>query len=139
MSLDVSLYRTYHISYDGGKTLEEKEECVYDANITHNLGKMANEAGLYEALWRPYRLKENYVHSEDYGQEMEFENANPTFAYQIIDFVEKGLEELKSKPEHYKTFNSPNGWGMYEHFVPFVEKYLDALKQCSECRVIVSR
>ena len=139
MSLDVSLYRTYHISYDKGKTLEEKEECVYDANITHNLGKMANEAGLYEALWRPYRLKENYVHSEDYSEEMEFEDANPTFAYQIIDFVEKGLEELKSNPEYYETFNSPNGWGMYEHFVPFVEKYLDALKQYSECRVIVSR
>jgi hypothetical protein len=30
---------------------------VYNANITHNLGKMA-EAGLYEALWRPYRLKQ---------------------------------------------------------------------------------
>lgn len=140
MSLDVSLYRTYHISYDKGKTLEEKEECVYDANITHNLGKMAGEAGLYEALWRPYKLKEGYnIPKDDHTAEYEFEEANPTFAYQIIDVVEKGLEELKSKPEHYETFNSPNGWGMYEHFVPFVEKYLEALKQYSECRVIVSR
>ena len=26
MSLDVSLMRKYHVSYDNGKTLEEKEE-----------------------------------------------------------------------------------------------------------------
>jgi hypothetical protein len=31
---------------------------VYNANITHNLGKMAEKAGLYETLWRPYRLKQ---------------------------------------------------------------------------------
>jgi hypothetical protein len=140
MSLDVSLYRTYHISYDKGKTLEEKEECMYESNITHNLGNMASEAGLYEALWRPHRLKEGYnIPEDDHDAEYEFEEANPTFAYQIIDVVEKGLEELKSNPEHYETFNSPNGWGMYKNFVPFVEKYLDALKQYSECRVIVSR
>ena len=29
------------------------EETVYDANITHNLGKIAKEAGIYQALWRP--------------------------------------------------------------------------------------
>ena len=23
----------------------------YDANITHNLGRMASEAGIYEVLW----------------------------------------------------------------------------------------
>ena len=35
-------------------TAEESEsEEVYSANITHNLGGMADEAGIYEALWRP--------------------------------------------------------------------------------------
>ena len=37
-----------------------KREIMYNANITHNLGKMAEEAGIYEALWRPYQLKEGY-------------------------------------------------------------------------------
>jgi hypothetical protein len=106
MSLDVSLYRKYHVSYDGGKTLEEKEECVYDANITHNLGAMAAEAGIYQALWRP--------------EELEITKAN-----ELIDPLEKGLKDLKEKPEYYEKFNSPNGWGLYEHFVPFVEKYLE--------------
>ena len=27
---------------------------------------------------------------------------------------------------YYSTFDSPNGWGLYEHFVPFVAKYLAA-------------
>lgn len=140
MSLDVSLYRTYHVSYDKGVTLEEKEECVYDANITHNLCVMASEAGIYEALWRPHRLKEGYnIPEKDYEAEYKFEETNPTYAYELISIVEKGLEELKSKPEHYKTFDSPNGWGTYEHFVPFVEKYLEALKENSECRVSICR
>jgi hypothetical protein len=38
----------------------------------------------------------------------------------------RGLALLTSDPERFKAFNSPNGWGMYEHFVPFVAKYLEA-------------
>jgi hypothetical protein len=40
MSLDVSITRT-------------QPTCVYDANITHNLGAMAKAAGIYMHLWRP--------------------------------------------------------------------------------------
>jgi len=120
MSLGVSLYRKYHISYDGGKTLEEKEECVYDANITHNLGEMADKAGIYYALWRP----------EEIGK---------TKASEIVELLEKGLTDLKSRPEYFEQFNSPNGWGMYEHFVPFVEKYLEACKEYPETDIYVSR
>ena len=48
MSLDVYLTRKKWISYDAGKTLTEENETIYDANITHNLGKMAEEAGIYK-------------------------------------------------------------------------------------------
>jgi len=136
MSLDVTLYRNYHVSYDGGKTLEEKQEDVYSANITHNLGKMAGEAGLYEALWRPHRLKEGYdIPEGDHDAEYKFEEANPVKAHEIIPIIEKGLEDMKARPKHYEKFNSPNGWGMYEHFVPFVEKYLKALKEFPDADV----
>jgi len=129
MSLDVEIIRQYHVSYDEGKTLIPMEEEIYSSNITHNLGKMADEAGIYEALWRPYQLKPDYREFEDYNEESEFENNSITYCHEIIPIIEKGLEKLKSDPEFYKTFNSPNGWGMYEHFVPFVEKYLEALKE----------
>ena len=91
----------------------EVQKTLYTANITHNLGKMAKEAGIYMALWRP----------EEIGAE---------YSKDIIEVVELGLRDLKDKPEYFKQFNSPNGWGMYEHFVPFVEKYLEALKEYPE-------
>ena len=140
MSLDVTLYRNYHVSYDGGKTLEEKQEDVYSANITHNLGKMAGEAGLYKALWRPYQLKEGYnIPEDDYQAEYKFEEENLVRAYEIIPIIEKGLEDMLARPKHYETFNSPNGWGMYEHFIPFIEQYLEALKEYPESFVDCDR
>jgi hypothetical protein len=80
---------------------------VYSRNITHNLNKMAMEAGIYEPLWRP-------------------EEVGITHAHQLIAPLAEGLAKLKADPEHYQKFNAPNGWGMYEHFVPFVEDYLKA-------------
>jgi hypothetical protein len=140
MSLDVSLYRNYLVSYDEGVTLEPRKEEVYSANITHNLGKMADEAGLYEALWRPHRLKPGYdIPEDDHKAEWEYEDANPVRAHEIIEIIEKGLADMKARPKHYEKFNSPNGWGMYEHFVPFIEKYLAALKEFPETQVVCDR
>ncbi len=140
MSLSVTLYRNYHVSYDGGKTLEPQRESLYWANITHNLGKMAKEAGIYEALWRPYLLKEGYnIPESDYQAEYKFEEENPVRGYEIIPVIEKGLEDMIARPAHYKTFDSPNGWGLYKHFVPFIEKYLEALKEYPESFVECSR
>jgi len=93
---------------------------VYWANITHNLNKMADAAGIYEALWRP-------------------EEKGYTKAHQLINPLTEGLAKLKADPAHYEKFNSPNGWGMYEHFVPFVEKYLDACKANPNALITVSR
>jgi hypothetical protein len=140
MSLDVTLYRNYHVSYDEGKTLEPKKEEVYSANITHNLGKMADEAGLYEALWRPHRLKPGYnILEDDYKTEWEYEDNNPVRAHEIIEIIEKGLEDMKARPKHYEKFNSPNGWGIYHNFVPWIERYLAALKEFPESQVVCDR
>ena len=120
MSLDVYLTRQKMVSYDKGKTFLEEEETVYDANITHNLGKMAREADIYKALWLPEEL-------------------NITKAKDLIPLLEKGFADLKNRPEYFKKFNSPNGWGMYEHFLPFVEKYLNACIEYKEADVYASR
>lgn len=139
MSLDVTLKITYHVSYDGGKTLEEREEEVYGANITHNLGEMAKRAGLYEALWRPYMLKEDYVTTEDYGKELEYEANVEIRAKEILPVIEKGLEDMKLRPEYFKKFDSPNGWGLYDNFIPWIEKYAEACKEFPEAIVYVDR
>ena len=140
MSLDVYLTRRRWVSYDECKTFEVSDIVQYDANITHNLVQMANKAGIYEALWRPYRLVDGYdIPDGDNEAEYEFEESHTIFARDIIDALEKGLADLEARPEYFEQFNSPNGWGLYEHFVPFVRSYLEACRQYPNAIVEVSR
>jgi hypothetical protein len=108
--------------FPGTEPVVADVECdyLYSDNITHNLGKMANAAGIYQHLWRP----------EEIGIER---------AEQLIEPLTEGLNRLRSDPAFYRTFNSPNGWGLYEHFVPFVSRYLDACKANPHAIVHVSR
>ena len=96
------------------------ESELFEKNITHNLGKMAGEAGVYKALWRP-------------------EEINCKYAKDILPILEKGLEELKSDPKKYKQFNPENGWGKYESLVIFVGYVIDACKKYPEGILRISR
>jgi hypothetical protein len=100
-------------------TKEVREE-IYSSNITHNLGDMAEAAGIYKELWRP-------------------EVIGITKAKQLIEPLKIGLEKLKSDPKEYERYNASNGWGLYEHFVPFVENYLNACIENPDANVSVSR
>jgi hypothetical protein len=93
---------------------------VYSSNITHNLGKMADAAGIYEHLWRP-------------------EEIGITHAKQLIEPLTNGLELLKSDPGKFEIHNPDNGWGNYEGLVAFVQSYLEACKQYPEASVSASR
>jgi hypothetical protein len=93
---------------------------VYSGNITHNLGAMATEAGIYEALWKPEEL-------------------GITKAKQLIEPLRAGLELMKSDPERFKKFDSDNGWGTYDDFIPFVSEYLNACIDNPNSGVKVSR
>ncbi len=106
MSLDVELY----IEVDTGGSKPTRIE-LFSANITHNLGRMAQEAGIYLHLWHPEQL------------------IGVVFAGDIVKDVEVGLADMKSDPERFEKFNASNGWGLYKHFVPWVERYLCACKE----------
>ena len=93
---------------------------VYSANITHNLNRMASEAGIYEHLWRPDEIK-------------------ITKAKELVEPLREGLHKLKSEPEKYKKFNPENGWGSYDGLVKFVDNYLNACYEYPEAEVNVSR
>ena len=140
MSLGVHLNRKMYLSYDKGLTYEEQNEELYRAKITHNLRKMADKAGIYQALWRPYFLHQDCpkkFNSND--EEYEFELSHPMFAKDIISRLEKGCEDMKARPDYYKQFDSSNGWGLYIHFMPWIEKYLEACKAYPEAEISVSR
>jgi hypothetical protein len=98
----------------------ETRETLFDYNITHNLGRMAREAGLYEALWSP-------------------EEIGAAKASDITEILSSGLAELKANPEKYKAFNPSNGWGRYEHLVEFVDQYHRACKKNPDAIIRVSR
>lgn len=92
----------------------------YSGNITHNLAKMADAAGIYKALWRP-------------------EEVGVTRAYQLIEPLTAGLERLESDPAKYREFNPPNGWGSYEGLISFIKQYLAACQANPTCAVRVWR
>ena len=140
MSLNISLYRKYHISYDNCKTWEERLEEVYEGNITHNLVPISTKCGLYEPLWRPHRTVKGYnIREEDHELEWEFEDQVTMYARDIIHLVEDGLKELEFKPEEYKKLNPSNDWGSYESLVNFTKEYLNALKTYPESIIKTSR
>lgn len=88
-------------------------------NITHNLTEMAHKAGICECLWHP---NEN----------------NMFFTDDIIFPLTEGLAKLKAMPAYYKQFDSDNGWGTYDNFVPFVEEVLDACIANKNCKIVTS-
>lgn len=99
---------------------EEYHEPAYHANITHNLNRMALEAGLYNALWRPDEI-------------------GITTASQLIEPLRTGLEKLKGSPSYFQHYNPDNGWGDYYGLVSFVERYLNACEEYPDARVSASR
>ena len=113
MSLDVDLMVTQPCS-------------VYSANITHNLGKMANEVilnngkTLYQVLWRP-------------------DEHDWKYAKDISDMLDEGFYILLYNPEKFRKFNPENGWGSYDGLCNFVYNYLTACKENPEAELRVSR
>lgn len=93
---------------------------VYSANITHNLNRMAIEAGIYECLWRP-------------------EERGITHARQIVEPLTSGVALLATQKARFESFNAANGWGTWEHFLPFCARYLQACKDNPNAIVSVSR
>ena len=93
---------------------------VYWRNITHNLNKMATEAGIYKYLWRPDEI-------------------NITTAAQLIEPLTDGLALLESDPARFKKLNPPNGWGDYDGLVDFTRDYLAACQQYPAAEIYASR
>ena len=93
---------------------------VYERNVTHNLNRMADAAGIYEHLWRPDEI-------------------GVTKAVQLIEPLRAGLSKLLADPDNFRTFNPVNGWGDYEGLVDFVREYLSACEANPDADVSVDR
>ncbi len=109
MSLDVSLL--YTCVEDNTHTVT-----VYDANITHNLGKMARLIGVYDACWRP--------------DENGFERAED-----ISGILEGGLIYMAEHPDECRALNPENGWGDDVGFKRWLVDYLRATLKYPKARI----
>lgn len=109
MSLDITL-----------RSIVTEEKVVFDYNITHNLGEMASEAGIYYHLWRP----------EEIGVEL---------AGDLIKPLQQGLYLLQHQPEKFEKYNPSNGWGSYDGLVSLVKDYLVACEKYPNAKIYISR
>jgi hypothetical protein len=89
----------------------------FDANITHNLVPMWREAGCADAL---------------------YENDGKT-AGGILPALEAAVVAMRSDPARFMKHDSPNGWGLYEHALPWLEKLTNACRLHPDFIVRVSR
>ncbi len=95
-------------------------DTLYEANVTHNLTRMARAAGIYEVCWRP-------------------EEIGATKAKDIIEPLAAGVAWLERNPGEASLHNPSNGWGNYDGFLMWVRRYLDACLEHPEADIRVSR
>jgi hypothetical protein len=107
MSLDFSLMDVVEIE-------------VFEYNITHNLGEMANYAGIYKHLWRP----------EELGIEK---------AEDLIKPLKEGLDFLTSNPDMFRKYNPENGWGKYEDLIKFIRETIEACEKYPNAKIETCR
>jgi hypothetical protein len=84
--------------------------------ITHDLEKMAREAAIYEACWYPEKI-------------------GITHARQLIGPLHSAITAMKADPERFKKHEAPNDWGLYEHFLAWLERYLEACQAHPDAKV----
>lgn len=100
----------------GISLVQEIETEVYETNITHNLGRMAEALGIYKLLWRPEEIRVDK-------------------AFQLITPLREAIRDLEGDPEFYKGFDAENGWGTYEHFLPWLRELLVACREYPQSTV----
>lgn len=113
MSLDIYFEKENYCPHCG-QFLNGEE--VYLKNITHNLSKMAREAG-FGVLW-------------EYPEESGIRKVK-----QLIPYIEHGIKELESNPEKYKKFSASNGLGTYEQFIPWLKELLENMYINEDCNI----
>jgi len=99
---------------------EEVVTEVVSMNITHNLAEMAEEAGIYECLWRPAEV-------------------GASVGADLIAPLDRAVAEMTADPDRFRKFDAPNGWGTYDDFLPWLEELLQGCKDHPNARVRVCR
>ncbi len=117
MSLDFYLKRMSVVCGCGHEHDCPNGSVVFSNNITHNLGKMFDEAGAYDILWHGDGKK----------------------AGDVVATLEQSLLKMKADPAHYLKFQPSNGWGLYANAVPWLKEVIKACKEYPDTFIECSR
>lgn len=116
---------------DDGEELAEE----WHSNVTHNMGKMADnvkityydsddnclkDTTLYCIVWRPEEL-------------------NMSTTSDILEPLKDGINFMIDHRKHLLQFNPANGWGNYTHFLQWLIKYKEACEDNPDCKIEISR
>lgn len=104
MSYDISL----EIDTGGDVPFE-----IYECNITFNLYKMFSVA--FQDAFGVESDSINFLDGMNAGE--------------AVIHLERAIRRMKKEPDAYKRYDSPNGWGLYIHALPFLERWLSACRE----------
>ena len=117
---------------EGDKSAFHEEE-HWSANITHNLGNMANhipvwlgngvKTTLYYICWRPEEIRPAIKVNTD----------------TILAGLIQGINYMLLYRKELLQYESPNGWGTYNGFMKFLLNYKQACEDNTDCEIEVSR
>lgn len=113
MSLDIWLWAEVDL---GGPEGPHKITLA-DKNITHNLVGMWRCAGVYDALYQSEGKK----------------------AADILPALEVGVDFMLENETECRKYDASNGWGCYEHALPFLQEMVEACRNFPKARIGVSR
>lgn len=92
---------------------------VLHRNITHNLGRMAEAAGIYDCLWRP----------GEHGFKV---------AADVIPVLRAGIAAMEADPAKFMALDASNGWGTYRDFLPWLHEVLKGCEENPDASIEVS-
>jgi len=115
MSLDLYLNTPDTCPHCGGELRGGTE--LWWQNITHNVTPMWAKAGVYDALY------------ESDGHR----------ASEYIEALEAGVKDMREHFTDYEKLDSPNGWGLAKHALPWLERTLVAFKENPTATIRVSK
>lgn len=90
---------------------------TYDGNFTHNVTPMWNEAGIYDALYNSHGKKVS----------------------EVLEALETGLIDMARRPSVYRKMDSPNGWGIYNHALPWLADLVEAARDNKDATICISK
>lgn len=115
MSLDLWIYAA--VKCEICKHPNPGDRIVFDRNVTHNLVRMWDKAGVYEALYLSDGKR-----CGDY-----------------LPVLEKGLDNIQRRFSEYEELNPPNGWGSAQGALEFLTGVVIAVRENPDGMFRVSR